>query len=218
VTLAFAAERQVVSQTNLPMTSAAKVIDAIVAAGVHPVLKRMGFKRSAHTFRRQVGLVTQIVNIQGSDWNSAESGQFTMNLGVYFPDAARLQGIDEVRERPLAQHCLVQTRIGRVPPDDVNLWWEVSAATDCRKLGEELSDVIRSRAVPWIERHSTHAGAREFCRERDIAWWSAIFALLAGDRDTAIREAERASEGAPLIDGVNEIRAWAARNGLKNAG
>jgi hypothetical protein len=192
-------------------------IDQLIRDAIHPALKPRGFRRTGRNFRKTLAGVTQIVNVQASQWNSGDRGQFTLNLGVYYPAAAELHGIYSVKEQPLEPDCIVRMRIGRLLPDPGDHWWEVEPTTDCDRLKRELTAVLTDVAVPWLDVASTHAGALQYCVERQNFWWHAIFALLAGDPELAKSSLRTAVETAGRDDLRERLLNWGRKHGLAAA-
>jgi hypothetical protein len=65
------------------MSEIGKAIDRVVGLRLGPMLKAAGFSKSARTFHRHATGVTHVVNVQGSQGNIGDSGEFTINLGVF---------------------------------------------------------------------------------------------------------------------------------------
>lgn len=163
------------------MSATSVKIDQIVRSVLHPTLKREGFRKSARTFRRVIANCTQIVNIQGSWTNYADQGQFTINLGVYFPEAARLDGTFPVKEHPLESDCLIRERIGFLMPAHRDYWWMLDVTTDVDWVAQDITDNWIIYGKPWLEDKSTYEGAKQFALQRKLPYWASIFCLLQGD-------------------------------------
>lgn len=197
------------------MSEARALIDQIVRESVHPALKARGFRRVGRNFRRNSEGLTQIVNLQASQWNHGDRGQFTLNLGVYFPKAAELHGVFVVTEKPLEPDCLIRMRIGHLLPCASDYWWDVDSATDSDRLGREVASVVIDVALPWLEDASTLEGALRYCAMRGNFWFHTIFALAAGERAMAESSFRRAIETAGHGEFRERLLYWGRKHGLQ---
>lgn len=59
-----------------------QILKKLVSETLTPILKPLGFKKSGNNYYREVGDIIQCLNLQQSIWNSAESKEFTLNLGL----------------------------------------------------------------------------------------------------------------------------------------
>ena len=93
------------------MSEIGKRINAVIAHRLAPCLKEAGFRRKGRTFHRVADERTDVVNVQGSKWNAGRTGEFTINVGVYYPQIAELY--DEYRPDGLPEeyHCTLRSRI-----------------------------------------------------------------------------------------------------------
>jgi len=165
------------------MSKTSEMIDYIIGVGLHPALKRERFLKSSRTFRRcQPGCI-QIVNVQGSWTNFDDKGRFTVNLGVYFPEAARIDGEFQVTERPSAQDCIVQERIGNLMPDRHDYWWSFDPTSSLEEIAHELTLACMCYGLPWLDAHSTIEGALKFLQIQKIPKWVANFSRLLDNRE-----------------------------------
>jgi len=170
------------AQKRQIMSVTAEKINYIIRVGLHPALKREGFIKSSRTFRRARTNCTQIVNVQGSWTNYKDQGQFTINLAVYFPEAARLHGQFKITNRPSESDCMISQRIGLLMPARRDHWWNFDSTSDLDQIAKEVVAACTNFALPWLEEHSTIEGAIQFSRSLRIPYWAAIFSLLLEDR------------------------------------
>ncbi|MFT3894066.1 MAG: DUF4304 domain-containing protein [Anaerolineales bacterium] len=197
------------------MSITSEKIDYIIKVGIQPILKREGFKKSSRTFRRSRAGCVQIINIQGSWTNYGDSGQFTINLGVYYPEAAKLHGSFHVTDHPLESNCIVNERIGHLMPVQRDYWWNFDANSDLNKIGQEVVSVCTNYGLPWLDAHSTLAGALQFSLSRKYPFWAAIFSLLLDNRETAkqyLSEAIMEVSQKPSLQ--SQLEDWGRSKGL----
>ena len=198
------------------MSITSEKIDYIIKVGLHPTLKREGFIKSSRTFRRARLNCTQIVNVQGSWTNYREEGQFTINLAVYFPEAARLHGQFKITNRPTIMDCMIDQRIGVLMPIRQDYWWDFDSKTDLDKIAKEVVSACMDFGLPWLERHSTIEGAIQFDRStKKIPFGAAIFSLLLEEREIAKQYLTEAIDRAsPNPRFQSQLEKWGRSKGL----
>ncbi|MGB8028846.1 MAG: DUF4304 domain-containing protein [Terracidiphilus sp.] len=108
-----------------------------VLRGLNLFLKERGFKRSGPTFnRRTADGLTHVVNLQISRLEPAGSlsfpdltpipyGKFTINLGVYVPDADLYPRPIHERNSILERECCIRQRLGHLCPEKQDMWWRL---------------------------------------------------------------------------------------------
>lgn len=197
------------------MSKISEQIDYIIKVGLHPALNREGFLKSSRTFRRPRANCIQIINIQGSWTNHDDEGQFTVNLAVYFPEAAKIQGLFQVTERPIESDCMVNQRIGQLMPVQRDYWWRFSSRSDLEIIGQEVVLACVNYGLPWLNEHSTVEGAIKFSLSRKMPYWAAIFSLLVENREDAgqyLAEAILKASQNPSLQ--SQLEDWGRSNGL----
>lgn len=183
------------------MSKAAELIDSVIRNGLAQELKRAGYRKAARTWRRRVQDLTQVTNVQGSWTNEGTSGRFTINLGVYYPEAARIHGLFPVKGNPNESDCIVSERIGFLMPVGQDFWWTADADTDLELLGHELATTWSRHALPWLEAQTDPLSAANYMEKKGISFWAAVLSVLGGDRDRGLRlftEIDAASSATPL--------------------
>lgn len=189
------------------MSKAAQLIDSVIRNGLAQELKRAGYRKGARTWRRHVRDLTQITNVQGSWTNEGSTARFTINLGVYYPEAARIHGLFPVKECPNESDCVVSERIGFLMPIGQDFWWTAGADTNLELLGHELAATWSQHASPWLEAQTEPLSAADYMEKKGISFWAAVLSVLGGDRDRGLRLFDR-------IDADATVTAvWRAHSG-----
>ena len=176
-------------------SNSAVAVDRVQAA-IQPLLKSLGFRVRGRTFNRttQDGL-TQVVNMQlGASDPPGTSyipglrenlhGLFTVNLGVYVPEVARLRPGRASSSWIQEYDCCVRSRLGEACGESRDLWWPArfddGVVTDLRER-------LHVGGLPFLERFGT--------RDRILAEWHEQSANAGGGSPprivTAIILAER---------------------------
>jgi len=197
------------------MSISSEKIDYIVKIGIHPLLKREGFLKSSRTFRRSSTNYVQIINIQGSWTNYNDDGQFTVNLAVYFPEAAKIHGSFRITDRPLASDCMVNQRIGHLMPARRDYWWNFDSKSDLDNIAQEVVSACVNYGLPWLDEYSTIKGAIKFALSRKTPYWASIFSLLLENRENAKQYlAEAILKASQNPSHKSWLENWGRSNGL----
>lgn len=180
--------------------TATQLLQTFLKSGVAPPLKAAGFTAQGRVWRREVGDVLQIIDIQLWKYNDALSARFTVELGVCFPQllaaVAALNQFAYFRPqlaKPSITECIERTRIGMLLDDAHDHWWSVTASPSNLPDADEIIAPLMSRGLPWLQRYSSleetwHAGT-----QGDGALRIAACAQL-GLRDEALAAATRLAE------------------------
>jgi hypothetical protein len=139
----------------VPRTAAQRVLDLVVASALVPALREAGYRRDKRTFRRTSSECIQVVNVQSSQWGSAASQRFTLNLGVFFPrvhdELAGYSGVRIGHAGPREAHCHLRQRIGGLMPERRDLWWDIEAAEDPSSVSNDARAALTRFGLPWLE-------------------------------------------------------------------
>lgn len=196
------------------MSILSKKIDYIIHSGLHPTLKREGFHKFSRTFRRTLTDCIQITNVQGSWTNQGDRGRFTINLAVYFPEAAKLEGIFQITDHPLESDCLVRQRIGHIMPVQKDYWWEIDSNSDLDQISAEVVSRWTDYGKPWLERYATPEAALQFVLSHKMPYWASIFSLIAGDRQMAQGYLSEALATSKVPEYTVRLKVWGRIQGL----
>lgn len=188
-------------------STTAAILDEVIRRAVIPDLKDRGFRRSGVTFRRSLASCIQVLNVQAGQRSMA--GQFTVNIGVFFPAAhaeiRELLGWAPGRAGPSEPECTVRRRVGGLLGVE-DKWWSLSPS-ECDRVVDEVRSVTRDVALPSLDRCSDAAVARqEASGPQAIA-----LALMLGDVEGAQRRARQDLADAPQ---ATLVHAWARARGL----
>lgn len=122
------------------------LIDALLKDCLAPILKEAGFRKSGGSFWRETGHVTDVINLQKSQWNDASKSTFYINLGVYWKEFQMAIGQTCTGRFPREYHCTVFRRIGT--PDDSD--WDLFPDSNLHAMNLKLATSIRDTALPWL--------------------------------------------------------------------
>jgi hypothetical protein len=195
------------------MSEIARTIDAVLAGSLVPALQAAGYRKSGRTWRRTGPSSVRVVNVQGSSWNSGDSGQFTINLGLYFPALAPLVGWGHTTENPTEPACQIRRRIGRLLPGGRDHWWTVTPTTDVELLALDVRAAWDNHAARWFDMHDGLEAARALAAEQ-YPYGAAAVSLALGDRPDAQRLIDEALAASSQRSRGEAIRSWARQNGF----
>lgn len=114
-------------------------------------LKEAGFKRQGNHLHRNVGDVIHAIHFQASQWGSAASGSFTVNLVVTSPFVYTTWIGRPFPLNPASTLFPVNTRIGSMLPSRKDQWWTVTDSTDLDHLSREVTAAILEFGLAFFE-------------------------------------------------------------------
>jgi hypothetical protein len=127
-----------------------KIINDVLGNHVAPYLKALGFKKKAANFWRETDDFIDLVNVQKSQWNSADEAQFTLNLGIYWRDVQTEIQREAKSMPPKELECTVFERLGALFAGN-DFWWSVHSRTNADELGKEVVEKLENFGLPWLD-------------------------------------------------------------------
>lgn len=138
------------------METAQQILAVWLRKHIGPALREAGYTGSGQTFHRRLDRNWGVINIQRSQFDSAERATFAINLGTASAIVLESCGKDPNRP-PHEVECQWRTRLGELVAGR-DLWWEIrSDATDASliPLAEEVRTALQTVGLPAIEHHAT---------------------------------------------------------------
>jgi len=132
------------------MSDISNVIEDVVKAGIAPILKNAGFKKSARNFHLVQPESIAVINVQASQWNAGNEGQFTLNVGRYYPSIDEQIRGEMLSRLPKEYQCTIRRRIGSLMPSRKDNWWPVATEKDNDRIVTETCDAVSNYALPWL--------------------------------------------------------------------
>ena len=130
--------------------NAVETIDIILKDHIAPFLKDHDFKKNGANFVRPLCDCSDAINLQKSQWNTADEAQFAINLGIYWPEVQKNFGAQKLVPFPNVAQCTVQERLGRLLKGS-DFWWSVSPQCNASALGKEVVEALINYGIPWLE-------------------------------------------------------------------
>ncbi|WIO73469.1 DUF4304 domain-containing protein [Porticoccaceae bacterium LTM1] len=145
------------------MSRIAKHIDLIIDQKLKGLMKSEGFNKNGRNFHLRLDASTLVLNVQASSFNDNYGGNFTVNLGVFFPEIHAVLGRYSISGVPKESDCSLRKRIGYLMPGGKDFWWETNVDEPVETIGEDLSFFVQKLGLPWLKSHSTiELARREF--------------------------------------------------------
>jgi Domain of unknown function (DUF4304) len=134
---------------------------AVAALG----LRDAGFKRRGNHLHRTGERIVHAVHFQASQWGSATSGSFTVNLVVTNPFMFETWTGRPFPSNPASALFPIVMRIGSVMPAQRDHWWEVGEGTDVDVLSREVASAVIEHGLTFFEPFKSCALILERLRE-----------------------------------------------------
>ena len=102
-------------------------------------LKPRGFRRKGQSFFRAVNDCYQLVNLQASQFGSATSQRYTINLAVY---STLLEPLTKEATKLMSYEGHWTARIGQLTVDARDVWWNVSREEQAARAATEMAALM----------------------------------------------------------------------------
>jgi len=162
------------------MKSPRDIVNECASAVHQAVLKPLGYRKSGFNWVLANDW-TRIINLQLSQWNSADDVRFTLNFGVY------IERLHRLAERPTPSgalkepECIVRARYGSLTPSRLDHWWKVNPQTDVPELIRDVTGALVSYGLPWFDSFTDFRSlGAEYDRQKDMFMASLAY-YLAGE-------------------------------------
>jgi len=198
------------------VSAVAKIIDAVIAAGLAPAAKAAGFAKGGRNFWRAERDAVLVTNVQASRHNQGDAGEFTLNLGVYFPAVgARADLPARDPARPAEPDCQLRHRIGQLMSTKGDHWWQVDGSTNTLALATEVADIWRRDGLAWLEANRDLDDAADRIAASDRLFLGIQFRVAQGRTADAKLLLDRLQNDATTFAGHRQhVAAWATKHGL----
>jgi hypothetical protein len=116
----------------------------LVAAPIAATLKQHGFRKKGLAFSAQRPGVLLLVTLQSGSGSTRDLLKVTCNLGIWVERLAQ-------HPAPSIWESHWRQRLGFFLPDPRDHWWECSSAESSARVGEEIAELLESKALPSME-------------------------------------------------------------------
>lgn len=194
------------------MSEISKVIDTVLKIELVPFLKKLGFKKKGRNFYKEYDNRIEVINVQASQWNSGQSGRFTLNIGVYYPEIAKLAEAPSITGLPKEYNCTLHERIGFLTSEQRDIWWEVDSHSELSIVGADVANKVRQYCLPWLDKMSDLVNVKTSASESQNSLLAAVISLYLGDTSESRFYFELALKEKPLAK--SRIKSWASKYGV----
>ena len=142
--------------------------DDLIRHVLWPPFKERCYQKTGNNFRwyDPTGW-GKIVNVQKSQYSDRDNISFTLNTGLYLPEAERLWTGRTTNERFLEPDCLIRKRISKLKKLGPDVWYELSNATEPQRLAHELTQDLTAYLLAYMDQISSReAILQELLHER----------------------------------------------------
>ena len=126
--------------------SASKLVQSLINTPLAAALKTHGFKRKTLVYKRAVGDVKHVLQVQWRPGKTRDEAELVLNLGASLPEVDRLLGRASSSD-PSEYDCTVRTRVGPSQTGS-DPWWSVSAADKSAPV--DLTSRVEQAVIPWF--------------------------------------------------------------------
>jgi Domain of unknown function (DUF4304) len=166
------------------MLAAQDIIKAMIASLHQRHLKGLGFKKTSNTWVNSAAW-PQAINVQLSQWNSAEEAKITLNLGISIETLHMAAEGLPLKGTLKEYECDVRSRIGQLHADKLDKWWTLTPTTNAEQLADELFSEVVTYGLPWFDRLTTYSDIAEEFVARNNPFMAALVYLLDNNRTEA---------------------------------
>lgn len=191
------------------MSEITKSIDAVIALGLAASLKAVGFRKAGRTWHKAIGEDYLIVNVQASSGNVGSDGKFTINLGVYNSEIAKLTGA-ATQEKPKEYQAIIRERIGPISYGHDH-WWEIHKNTDLSVVSADVVEKMEKYGLPWLDNHQSISSISQALKQQP-SLQSVAAALIAEGKEEALARLRFALVKRPAAKAG--FTSWATKNDL----
>jgi hypothetical protein len=123
-------------------------------APVTQALKKLGFRKIGNYYNRTVqdGLI-QVVGFQSGQAVSSLHGNFTVNLGVYVPCIAEIEGNTAAGRCITDAYCEIRSRLCSVANLGRDKWWPLDESAS--QSGQFIANALLSHGVPFLDQYAS---------------------------------------------------------------
>lgn len=167
------------------------ILSEAIAVSVAGLAKARGFRKKGLTFRRKHGQTTQVINFQLSRGNSADEGDFYVNIGISFDAVTALSGSTTGELVIAGETVHFGARLRELSPG-TPAEWAITQQTDAHALGERLGAAL----APVIDRLEAVESPASMLREFPLDEGArrilrATLEYVGGDFNAALADLKR---------------------------
>jgi|SaaInlV_125m_DNA_1040241.scaffolds.fasta_scaffold44348_2 hypothetical protein len=126
-----------------------EIFNSLLKNFIKPYFKKIGFKTSGQTFYLENEGFIKIIQIQKSQFNSAENVRFTFNIGVF--DTYVNEKLNISIKKPKPSDCVIEKRIGFLCPENKDTWFSIDNSTDQELFSSNLKNIFNQYLLSYLD-------------------------------------------------------------------
>lgn len=200
-----------------PPTAAA--IDRIITTSAAPLFKDAGYRKRGRSFDADHEGMFRVASFQASRWNTPETAQFTLNLGITIRGFHEAYSPKPFPSNPASAVLVTSIRIGLLRSNR-DQWWEIGPESDLDVVAQDVAAAVRDHALPCLGEMGGLAELRtalrgpapgvEAVHRQCLAW----LLVQAGEREEASDVLSDLVRGSRIPGFVACVEAFASRLGI----
>jgi hypothetical protein len=128
--------------------------DNLIKEIIAPTFKERGFKKKVNNFYKATSDLTQIFNVQKSQWNSKDEIAFTFNIGFFHSGIYKETYNKPIPEAPKEYECFINLRSGFISHKK-DYWYTLNSVITFDKCAADIKKDIQESAIDLFERYQT---------------------------------------------------------------
>jgi hypothetical protein len=132
------------------MATARESYDAMLRTAIGPWMRTRGFRKTRNAFFREADRNAEVVEFQASQFGTRDHVSFTINLGLVYAELSTDAATDRPARPSMGRAC-IRERVGMLMGERNDHWWQVADRTDLGHLAAELTSLLDSAALPWLD-------------------------------------------------------------------
>jgi len=115
-------------------------------------IKFDGFKKENQIWRKNIGILTQIIEIQSSKYNSEVRESFTINIGIFSAKVHEMTWVKDVPVKPKEIDCIFRKRVSYFLDNQGDKWWMLQNEQDVEMLIPEIIGIFEKSIQPFFSK------------------------------------------------------------------
>ncbi|WP_256010233.1 DUF4304 domain-containing protein [Desertivirga xinjiangensis] len=187
--------------------------DFLVSQVIWPHFKQKGYKKSGNNLRfyDTSSCWGKIVNFQKSCFYGKNHISFTVNIGLYLPEAEKFHCNQQANEKFQEVSCIVRKRIGRLTKENKDLWFDLTVQTDKNMLYTTVEKHSIDLVIPYLNKVNSKDDILKIlsCGYRSEYKASQIQTLYSNgykkEAKQQLEEAKNSTRNVSFLETLNEI-------------
>lgn len=161
--------------------------DNLIKEIVNPILKNLGFKKNARSYKKNINDIVQVFNIQKSQWNSVDEITFTFHIGFFNPEIFFETQSRSLPNYPKEYDCFINVGIAK--------WYKINKSLSYESLKNEIQSEMKKNVADIFIDYESLNSLNDLIKKRNIT--ENTMGIL--NMFTLLMKTNRAEEGVKLL-------------------